>query len=213
LVEGGLSRHAAADDFGISVASAVRWLQRWEECGSAAAKPHGGSRSPLEKYKVRILALLAEGADLTLDEMVAAMRKRRIPGSRSALHRFLERHKITHKKSLRAAEQERAGVARARRRWIREQGLFDPAHLVFIDETAVSTNMVRLHGRILRGIRLIGRVRNCGRAGEWDRQLRVKALAAPVSAGPAGEAFSRASNEHRAKPCELSHIAVSVLGA
>jgi len=39
------------------------------------------------------------------------------------------------KKSLRAAEQERADVARARRRWMREQGMFDPARLVFIDET------------------------------------------------------------------------------
>jgi hypothetical protein len=48
------------------------------------------------------------------------------------------------KKSLRAAEQHRADVARARRRWIREQGLLDPARLVFLDETAVSTNMVRL---------------------------------------------------------------------
>jgi hypothetical protein len=40
------------------------------------------------------------------------------------------------KKSLRAAEQQRADVARARRRWIREQGFLDPARLVFIDETA-----------------------------------------------------------------------------
>jgi hypothetical protein len=30
---------------------------------------------------------------------------------------------------------------RARRRWIREQGMLDPARLVFIDETAVSTNL------------------------------------------------------------------------
>ena len=50
------------------------------------------------------------------------------------------RHNITFKKSLRAAERQRADVARARRRWIREQGLLDPAHLVFIDETAVSTD-------------------------------------------------------------------------
>ena len=49
-------------------------------------------------------------------------------------------------------------MAQARRRWIREQGLLDPAHLVFIDETAVSTNMVRLYGHSRRGIRLIGRV-------------------------------------------------------
>src|ERR1700731_2638965 len=50
------------------------------------------------------------------------------------------------KKSLQAAEWKRADVARARRRWIREQGFLDPAHLVFIDETAVTTNMLRLNG-------------------------------------------------------------------
>src|ERR1700726_4532512 len=60
------------------------------------------------------------------------------------------------KKSLYAAEQHRADVARARRRWIREQGLLDPARLVFIDETATSTNMVRLRGRCPRGVRLVG---------------------------------------------------------
>ena len=35
---------------------------------------------------------------------------------------------------------------------------FDPARLVFIDETSTSTNMVRLRGRCRRGERLIGRV-------------------------------------------------------
>jgi hypothetical protein len=49
-------------------------------------------------------------------------------------------------------------VARARRRWIREQGLLDPARLVFLDETAVTTSMVRLRGRAPRGVRVIGRV-------------------------------------------------------
>jgi transposase len=47
-------------------------------------------------------------------------------------------------------------VACARRRWIREQGLLDPARLVFIDETATSTSMVRLRGRCARGERLVG---------------------------------------------------------
>jgi transposase len=41
---------------------------------------------------------------------------------------------------------------------MREQGMFDPARLVFIDETAVSTNLVRLRGRAVRGVRLVGRV-------------------------------------------------------
>jgi hypothetical protein len=45
---------------------------------------------------------------------------------------------------------------RARRRWIREQGLLDPAKLAFLDETAVTTTMVRLRGRAPRGTRVIG---------------------------------------------------------
>ena len=49
-------------------------------------------------------------------------------------------------------------MARARRRWIREQGLLDTTHLVFIDETSVNTNMIRLFGRAPRGERVIGRV-------------------------------------------------------
>jgi DDE superfamily endonuclease len=49
-------------------------------------------------------------------------------------------------------------VARARRRWIREQGLLDSSRLVFIDETSVNTNMTRPCGRGRRGERVIGRV-------------------------------------------------------
>ena len=49
-------------------------------------------------------------------------------------------------------------MARARRRWIREQGLLDSTHLVFIDETSVNTNMTRAYGRGLEGERVIGRV-------------------------------------------------------
>ena len=46
-------------------------------------------------------------------------------------------------------------MARARRRWIREQGLLDTTHLVFIDETSVNTNMIRLFGRAPRGERVM----------------------------------------------------------
>src|ERR1700687_3778210 len=90
------------------------------------------------------------------------------------------------KKSLRAAEQERADVARARRRWMREQGMFDPARLVFIDETSTNTAMVRLRGRCPRGIRLIDHVPH----GHWKTitfiaGLRRRAMVAPfVLDGP-----------------------------
>ena len=66
------------------------------------------------------------------------------PGSRSAVWRFFERHNISFKKKPAGGEQERMDVARARRRWMREQGMFDLARLVFIDETSTNTAMVRL---------------------------------------------------------------------
>ena len=98
-----MSRREAAERFELSPSSAVRWLQRWRDHGVCAPKPCGGSRSVLEDYAQRILALVDEQPDRTLDELVAAMQKRRIPGSRSALWRFLDRHGITFKKSASAA--------------------------------------------------------------------------------------------------------------
>src|SRR5215471_9893149 len=59
------------------------------------------------------------------------------------------------KKTLYAAEQKRADVIRARRRWMREQGMFDPARLVFIDETWTNSAMVRVCGRGPIGERLV----------------------------------------------------------
>src|SRR3546814_20806255 len=41
-VDGGLSRRAAAERFGVAAASAVRWVREWRESGSTRAKPQGG---------------------------------------------------------------------------------------------------------------------------------------------------------------------------
>jgi transposase len=97
-VVAGASRREAAESFSLSASSAVRWLQRWRDTGSARAKLSGGSTSPLEEHVEWLLALVAKQPDLTLDEIVAAMRKQRIPGSRTAIWRFFERHNITVKK-------------------------------------------------------------------------------------------------------------------
>jgi transposase len=50
--------------------------------------------------------------------------------------------------------------------------MLDPARLVFIDETAVSTNLVRLNGRAPRGERVIGSVP----LGTWETITFVAAL-------------------------------------
>jgi transposase len=55
----------------------VIWVQRFEKTGSVAAKPSGGSTSPLEQLAEFLLGLIVDQPDLTLDEIVAAVRKRR----------------------------------------------------------------------------------------------------------------------------------------
>ncbi len=97
-VESGASRREAAERYGLSPSVVVIWMQRFEETGSVAAKPSGGSVSPLEEHAEWLLAVIAEQPDVTLDEIVAAMCKRRIAGSRSAVWRFFDRHKISFKK-------------------------------------------------------------------------------------------------------------------
>ena len=94
-VDEGATRHEAAERFGVSVNSAVRWHQAWRHEGTIEAKPYGGSRSPLEDHAEEILAVIEAQPDLTLDEIVAVMRKQKIPGSRTALFRFLERRAVT----------------------------------------------------------------------------------------------------------------------
>jgi hypothetical protein len=70
-------------------------------------------------------------------------------------------------KTLYAAEQKRAAEVRARRRWMREHGMCDPARLIFIDETCTNTKMVRLRGRSLRGERLMRRTAIGQRSPLW----------------------------------------------
>src|SRR3546814_8580109 len=41
-VDGGLSRRAAAERFGVAAESVIRWVREWRETGSTRAKFQGG---------------------------------------------------------------------------------------------------------------------------------------------------------------------------
>jgi transposase len=110
-VQSGASRREAAEQFEVSASAAIKWLQCWQLSGRSTAKPRGGSTSPLEDRKAWLLALIERQPDLTLDEIVAAMRKEGIVSSRSAVWRFFDRHEITFKKK---SARGRAGAARCR---------------------------------------------------------------------------------------------------
>jgi len=76
------------------------------------------------------------------------------------------------KKTLHAAEQDRPDVAAARAELKAEQPSLDAPRLVFIDETAVTTKMVRHYGRSPRGERLVAKVPH----GHWKTMTLVAAL-------------------------------------
>jgi putative transposase len=98
-VQTGASRREAANDYRISPSVVIIWVQRFEETGSVAPKPSGGSISPLEAHAEYLLGLIRDKPDMTLEEIVAAMRKRKIAGSRSAVWRFFHRRDISFKKN------------------------------------------------------------------------------------------------------------------
>src|SRR6516225_8946631 len=98
-VESGASRREVAEEFAVSASTAVIWVKCFRATGRCSAKPRGGSTSPLEAHADFLLALVEERPDLTLDEVICAMSRHKIPGSRTAVWRFFQRHKITFKKS------------------------------------------------------------------------------------------------------------------
>src|ERR1019366_3173796 len=116
LVEDGESRREAARVLGLGASTAIRWIERWATTGSVAALPGTGhSRSPLETHKRWLLDLVAAEPDLTLDEIRTRLAcERKLKTGRSSVGRFYERHDITFKKTLHAAEQNRPDVAAAR---------------------------------------------------------------------------------------------------
>ena len=109
-VEGGASRREAAEHLDISPSAAVKWVKCFHETRSCAAKPRGGSTSPLEAHAPWLLTLIEEQPDLTLDEVVSVMHKHGIAGSRTAVWSFFKRHNISFKKKP------ARGGARSRRR-------------------------------------------------------------------------------------------------
>jgi transposase len=101
-VEGGMSRRAAAERFGVSPASAVRFVRDWRESGATSAKPQGGDQRShrIEAYREVILGAIQAKPDLTLTE-IADMLESKLGASfaPSSIWRFLDRHAITFKKN------------------------------------------------------------------------------------------------------------------
>ena len=95
----GGSARAAAVRFEVSVSSAARWAQRWRAEGRACPRAMGGDRrSRLSEHRVRVLQLVAQQPDLTLQEIRSALAAWGITVGLSTVHRYLAAQNLTLKK-------------------------------------------------------------------------------------------------------------------
>jgi transposase len=100
-VEGGMSRRAAAERFGISVASAVRFVKEWRDSGATKAKRLGGDQRSqrIEEHRDAIMYAIEAKPDMTLVELAEMLESERGASfAPSSIWRFLDRHGVTFKK-------------------------------------------------------------------------------------------------------------------
>ena len=109
-VAGGLSRRAAAERFGVSAASAVRWVRAVSMTGTVEAKPQGGDMRShrVEAFGAVILGAIAAQKDISLVELAALLRTEHGASfATSTVWRFLDRHGMTFQKKRRTPPSKR----------------------------------------------------------------------------------------------------------
>jgi transposase len=102
-VASGMSRRQAAERFGVSAASAVRWCQLSRRQGDAKPRRQGGDRHShrIEVHADFILGLVAETPDITLAEIRDRLAEIGESVVVSTVWRFFDRRNITFKKRQR----------------------------------------------------------------------------------------------------------------
>ena len=110
VVENGMAARAAARQFVIGDATAIRWVKRWRETGSVEAKSiKGQSRSPLKRHEEWLLDLVRQEPDLTLEEIQRRLLdERQQKAGIGSVWRFFDRNGISFKKKC---SRSRAGSA------------------------------------------------------------------------------------------------------
>ena len=103
-IAGGLSCRRAAERFGVSASSAIRWWQLKRRQGSCAPQKLGGDRRSgrIEAEASFILSLIAATPDMTLAELAEKLRlERGLSVGLGTIWRFFDRRGITFKKRRR----------------------------------------------------------------------------------------------------------------
>lgn len=99
-VASGMSRHAAAKQYRVSLSSAIRWVARATQTGSPAALPMGGKKPfTLADEGEWIRARLAEKPDITGRELLAELHERKVDVSYYGVWHFLDHAGLSFKKN------------------------------------------------------------------------------------------------------------------
>ena len=124
----------------------VRLLkQRRRDTGEVAPRvQRHGRRRMLAPHLHTLAALIAAHPDHTLAALKDALGT---PASVPTIWRAVRDLGGTVKKTVRPSEHDRPDVAAARVAWQAGASTWDPTRLVFLDETGVTTNLLRRYGR------------------------------------------------------------------
>jgi transposase len=103
-IEGGLSCRAAAERFGVSPSSAIRWRAQEQREGDVTPKRQGGDRHShrIEAHAELILSALAAKSDVTLAELRDGLKERGV--AVGTLWRFFKRRRTARKKRRRTPQ-------------------------------------------------------------------------------------------------------------
>jgi len=114
VVEEGLSCHAAAPRFGIGVSTAIAWVRRFRETGSAAPSRMGGYKPKAirDDHEVWLRQRIHE-RDFTLRGLVVELAGRGLKASYEAVWTFVHAEKLSFKKN-RARQRARSSRRRTK---------------------------------------------------------------------------------------------------
>ena len=109
VVQDGMSTRAAAARFGLSAPSVSRWVKRFRERGHVEPDARGGSLSPVEAERERIVRILEACPEMSSRALGEALAAEGVRVSDRTLRGFLKRHRMERPRRL--------AVRRQRKRW------------------------------------------------------------------------------------------------
>ena len=163
-----------AQRLSLSVSCVNRIWKRYRDEGRSRALQVGGYKVPrLKEYADQLREWVEKEPGLTLEQLCARSRENLgIKGGVSVMWKQLNRMGLRFKKTLHASEQNRADVQQRRAQWKDWQITCTPARLVFLDETGLNTQMLRLYGRSQGGLRCVDHKPH----GHWKTSTFICAL-------------------------------------